>query len=158
MNSTLNTTSTRLSRSLQKLMLEAVRSPRRAAITIGRSADATATPSTDICVECFGEPARRWSIAVAPHAISEKDLHAIRKYMNRPVRRWPTALILIPQLFGWGVGFTGLYAASTICPCCGQVGCALGIGTMGIVGGLTATVMSCCRWRRRKRKKEPQSC
>lgn len=148
------TNNMRLSQTLRRLMLDAVRSPRRATITVSQSATGI---NTNICVDCPGESARRWSLAVAPHAVSERDIRPIRKFMNRPARRWPAALLLIPQFLGWGVGFTGLYAASTVCPCCGQVGCALGIGTMGIMGGLTATVMSCFR-RRRKREKEPQPC
>jgi len=81
-----------------------------------------------------------------------------RSTIERPMRRWSGALAMIPQLLGWGIGFTGLFAASSICPCCGQVGCAVGIGTMGIMGGLTATVVSCLRWRWRKRNEEPKSC
>ena len=68
------------------------------------------------------------------------------------------ALAMIPQLLGWGVGFTGLFAATSVCPCCGQVGCAVGIGTMGIMGGLAATVVSLLRWRRRSQNGESTSC
>jgi hypothetical protein len=75
-------------------MLEAVRSPRRATITISQSATGT---NTDICVECPGESARRWSLVIAPHAVSERDIRPIRKFVNRPARRWPAALLLIPQ-------------------------------------------------------------
>ena len=83
---------------------------------------------------------------------------ASRLMIERPMRRWRVALTMIPQLLGYSVGFTGLFAASTVCPHCGQVGCAVGIGTMGIMGGLAATVVSCLRWRWRKRNEEPTPC
>ena len=75
---------------------------------------------------------------------------------DRPLRRWRLALPSIPQFLGWSVGFTGLFAASSVCPCCGQVGCPVGTSTIGILGGLTAIVVSCWRWRRRKPNEEPK--
>ena len=153
-----HTASTRLSQPLRELALETVRSPKQTVITISPSVDKTAAPNTNTCLECSGESVCRCSLAATPHAVSEKDIQPARKSLERPIRRWPVALAMIPQLLGWSVGFTGLYAASTVCPHCGQVGCALGIGTMGIMGGLTATVMSCLRWRRRKRNEEPKPC
>lgn len=77
---------------------------------------------------------------------------------DRPVRRWRSALASIPQFLGWSVGLTGLVAASSVCPCCGQVGCPVGTSTIGVLGGLAAIVVSCLRWRRRKPTEEPKSC
>ena len=129
-------------------------------ITISSSVDKTVAPSTEICLECSGEPVCRCSHSVASHAHahSEKCSQPTGNSGERPRRRWPTALTMIPQILGYGVGFTGLFAASTVCPCCGQVGCAVGIGTMGLMGGLVATVMSCLRWQRRHRNGESKPC
>jgi hypothetical protein len=151
-----DTSREQLSQPFGKHTLGTTQAPIQTVVSL--SVDKTAAPSADICLECSGEPVCRCSHAAAPNTVSEKGIQPIRIVLERPKRRWPIALAVIPQLLGWGVGFSGLYAASTVCPHCGQVGCAVGIGTMGIMGGLTATVVSCLRWRRRKRDEEPKPC
>ncbi len=146
---------TRVSPTIRRLMLEAVRSPRRVGVTIFPTSNGE---STEIHLQCEDGSARRWVIAAQPCDISENDIRPIRKFLQKPSRCWSSILTAIPQLLGWSVGATGLFAASTMCPCCGQFGCALGVGTMGIMGGLTAAIMSCIHRRRHKQQEEPQSC
>ena len=145
----------RLSPAVQQLVLEATASPRQAGVTITPTSDGA---HTEIRLACADGLARQWTFAVAPHAITDKDIRPIRRFLRRPANRSRTALVGVLQFIGWSVGFTGLYAASTTCPCCGQVGCPVGVGTVGIMGGLTAAVVSCFRWRRRKRNEEPKPC
>jgi hypothetical protein len=139
--------------SLRRLMLEAIRSPRRAGITIAPAGDGQ---STEIRVTCDDGHVRRWTVRAFPQSVSDRDVRPIRKFLARPKSRLSGWLLLVPQLLGWSVGLTGLFAASTICPCCGQVGCALGVGTMGIMGGLTASILSFVR--RRRKVEGSQSC
>jgi hypothetical protein len=50
------------------------------------------------------------------------------------------------RLIGWWYGFTGLYTMFTVCPCCGQQVCPVGLGIAGTVGAfLTLCVQD---WRR----------
>lgn len=42
------------------------------------------------------------------------------------------------RFFGWWFGFTGLYAAFSVCPFCGQQGCPVGLATSGTIGGFFA--------------------
>jgi hypothetical protein len=139
--------------SLRRLMLEAIRSPRRAGITITPAGDGR---GTEIRVNCDDGNVRRWTVRALPQSVSDRDLRPIRRFLTRPQRRLSGWLMLAPQLLGWSVGLTGFFAASTICPCCGQVGCALGVGTMGIMGGLTASILAFVR--RRRKVEAPQSC
>jgi len=39
------------------------------------------------------------------------------------------------RFIGLWLGFTGLYAAFSVCPFCGQPGCPVGLATSGAVGG-----------------------
>ena len=41
----------------------------------------------------------------------------------------------------WWLIFSGIYASSSVCPFCGQLGCPVGGASAGIVGGLFALVI-----------------
>ena len=41
----------------------------------------------------------------------------------------------------WWLGFTGLIAASSICPFCGRPGCPVGIGAATTMGGILSLFM-----------------
>jgi hypothetical protein len=41
----------------------------------------------------------------------------------------------------WFLTFFGIYASSSVCPCCGTPGCPVGIGGAAVVGGVFA-----CLW------------
>ncbi len=80
----------------------------------------------------------------------------MRRFLRRPAGRWWAALGTVLQFLGWSVGLTGLFAASTACPCCGQVDCPLGVGAMGIMGALTTAIVSRIHRRRHQQDQEPQ--
>jgi hypothetical protein len=40
----------------------------------------------------------------------------------------------------WWLIFSGIYASSSVCPCCGRLGCPVGGASAGLVGGLCALV------------------
>jgi len=52
---------------------------------------------------------------------------------------------LFRLLASW-FGFTGLYAAFSVCPLCGQQGCPVGIASAGTVGALGALCLQ--DWKR----------
>jgi hypothetical protein len=41
----------------------------------------------------------------------------------------------------WFLAFFGIYASSSVCPCCGTPGCPVGVGGAALVGGVFA-----CLW------------
>ena len=45
------------------------------------------------------------------------------------------------RLFIWWLTFMGIYASSSVCPFCGQVGCPVGMAGAGLVGGFFALVI-----------------
>lgn len=50
------------------------------------------------------------------------------------------------RLIAYWLGFTGLYAAFSVCPFCGQQGCPMGMASAGTVGAFFAL---CCQdWKR----------
>lgn len=46
------------------------------------------------------------------------------------------------RLIAKWLGFTGLYAAFAVCPCCGQPGCPVGIGSAGIIGAFAVLIFN----------------
>lgn len=57
-----------------------------------------------------------------------------------------SVLGIVVRFFAWWFGFAGIYAMTATCPCCGQVGCPVGAGGAGVVGGLLALGMQ--NWRK----------
>ena len=41
----------------------------------------------------------------------------------------------------WWLIFSGIYAGSSVCPFCGQIGCPVGGASAGLVGGLFALII-----------------
>nr|WP_321404652.1 hypothetical protein [uncultured Desulfobacter sp.] len=50
------------------------------------------------------------------------------------------------RLFASWLGFTGLYAAFSVCPFCGQQGCPVGMASAGTVGAFLALCLQ--DWKR----------
>ena len=71
-------------------------------------------------------------LSPAVQQVTSKDIRPVRRFCaGPPAAGGPLGTVL--QFLGWSVGLTGLFAASTACPCCGQVNCPLGVGAMGIM-------------------------
>jgi hypothetical protein len=45
------------------------------------------------------------------------------------------------RFFTWWLMISGIYASSSVCPFCGQMGCPVGAASAGIVGGFFALVV-----------------
>ncbi|GAB6096160.1 hypothetical protein JCM14469_24130 [Desulfatiferula olefinivorans] len=65
--------------------------------------------------------------------LSEMPNH---KTPQGPARRSPFGHLF--RFIGKWFGFTGLYAAFSVCPFCGQAGCPVGVGLAGSVGAFFA--------------------
>ena len=53
-------------------------------------------------------------------------------------RRWNQVVFQMVSLWG---AFTGLLAIAAPCPCCGRVGCPVGLGMSAIAGGVLALIV-----------------
>jgi hypothetical protein len=72
--------------------------------------------------------------------IQGKDALAEIPSRRQKLSRLPGAGHAVKFLTWWLI-FSGLYASSSVCPCCGRVGCPVGAAGAGIVGGLFALVI-----------------
>jgi hypothetical protein len=51
------------------------------------------------------------------------------------------AFAKIIHFFKWWLGLTGLIAATSVCPFCGQPGCPVGVGAATTIGGILSLFM-----------------
>lgn len=67
---------------------------------------------------------------------------------TRQVRRSAKRRLLAPlaRFFGWWAGMFAFLAAFSVCPFCGQAGCAGGPAFAGLLGGISAFFMSALHW------------
>lgn len=84
---------------------------------------------------------RRWRLPRPPHEVTDDDLAPIRRSLV--CRSWLSAWLGRAFRFGgWWLGFTCYFAIGSVCPCCGQAGCAMGIGAVGALGAAATLVLS----------------
>ena len=70
--------------------------------------------------------------------ITKEDFQKISKEIEAPIfRRFPIVGSLF-RFFGMWFAVSSIYAMSSVCPFCGQPGCVVGSGSVGLVGGLFA--------------------
>jgi hypothetical protein len=73
---------------------------------------------------------------------------------TQPLRRSAKRRLLAPfaRFFGWWAGMFAFLAAFSVCPVCGQPGCAGGPAFAGLLGGVSAFFLSVLRLGRRRQK------
>ena len=73
---------------------------------------------------------------------------------TRQFRRSAKRRLLAPlaRFFGWWAGLFAFLAAFSVCPFCGQPGCAGGPAFAGVLGGISAFFLSALRLGRRRQK------
>jgi hypothetical protein len=84
---------------------------------------------------------RCFRIARPAHEVTDADLAPARRFLERRSRLagWGARAA---GLAGWWLGFTGLFAMGSICPCCGRADCVLGIGVAGTFGAIATLTLS----------------
>jgi len=72
--------------------------------------------------------------------------HHHQRHHSKASGFWPR----LWRFLGFWMGISGLYASSTVCPCCGQVGCPVGLAAAGVLGGGLAFILTYARriWNR----------
>jgi hypothetical protein len=64
-----------------------------------------------------------------------KIFRGINKFYHSPV------IGRLLRFFTWWFIISGIYASSSVCPFCGQMGCPVGAASAGMVGGFFALVV-----------------
>jgi len=70
--------------------------------------------------------------------ITDKDIIELKKATKDTILKKYPVLGKLFNIFGWWFIFTGSYTLLNVCPCCGQVGCPVGIGVISVYAGIMA--------------------
>jgi hypothetical protein len=93
---------------------------------------------TEVTIEQKNGKKFQYQINKSITEVAEKDIKRLRRCAKfEKLKKLP----IIGNLFrflGLWLAFTGVYAMFSVCPFCGQVGCPVGAGSAGIVGGFFA--------------------
>lgn len=87
-----------------------------------------------------GEP-QQFEIPKPLDRVSRRDIYKLvaKKMDEKGEKRSVMGKVI--RFFAWWFGFSSLYAMFAVCPFCGQIGCPVGMGSVGFVGGFFALLM-----------------
>lgn len=96
---------------------------------------------TDVTVRLGKNHLHKYTVPKPLAGITYEDVKLLRTTIEaNTVKKHP----ILGHLFwflGWWFAFSGLYAMFAVCPFCGQVGCPVGAGSSGLIGGFFALCM-----------------
>lgn len=99
------------------------------------------TSFTEIMIEEKRDQKKHYQIKKTIDEISEKDIRKLRRFDKfEKLKRLPVIGNLFRFLGLW-LAFTGVYTMFSVCPFCGQIGCPVGTGSAGVVGGFFALIV-----------------
>jgi len=106
------------------------------------SHDKSASSHTEITIEAATGGNKQFIIKKSIGEITEQDIQKLQRFARfERLKKLP----IIGNLFrfmGLWAAFTGMYAMFSVCPFCGQVGCPIGAGSAGLVGGFFALAVN----------------
>jgi len=93
---------------------------------------------TEVTIEQKSNKKFQYQINKPINEVTEKDIKRLQRFVKfEKLKKLP----IIGNLFrflGLWLAFTSVYAMFSICPFCGQVGCPVGAGSAGVIGGFFA--------------------
>jgi len=96
---------------------------------------------TEITVRDKFDQNRQYTIKKSVTEITQKDIQRLRRYVKfERLKKLPVIGNLF-RFIGLWIAFTGIYSMFAVCPFCGQLGCPVGAGSAGVVGGFFALVV-----------------
>ncbi len=99
------------------------------------------TDKTTIQIAFQHNGSRQFEIRRPLNKVSRRDVYKLVEKEVEASGEKRSFLGNIIRFFAWWFGFSGLYAMFAVCPFCGQVGCPVGMGSVGFVGGFFALLM-----------------
>ncbi len=93
---------------------------------------------TELTIEQKSGKRFQYQINKQINRVTEQDIKRLRRFAKfEKLKQLP----IIGNLFrflGLWLAFTGVFAMFSVCPFCGQMGCPVGAGSAGVVGGFFA--------------------
>lgn len=137
----MNKNSENIKQQLQQWIRDAFRLSNDADIYISEHQDGDSkfdSSHTEVTIEQKIGRKFQYQINKPMNEISENDIKRLRRFDKlEKLKKLP----IIGNLFrflGLWLAFTGVYAMFSVCPFCGQVGCPVGAGSAGVIGGFFA--------------------
>jgi hypothetical protein len=95
---------------------------------------------TVIIVHSCKDHTHEYTIPKPPDDIKYEDIELLRTTDGHKHHTHKKNAILgyLFRFSIWWAGISGIYAITVACPCCGQVGCPVGVGSASLVGGFLA--------------------
>ena len=125
---------------IQSWIIEAFNLPKKTMIDITkRECVEEWFHSTDtvITVHSCKDHTHEYTIPKPPANIKYEDIELLRtadEHENH-IHKKNTILGYLFRFSIWWLSLSGLYMVFATCPCCGQVGCPVGAGSAGLIGG-----------------------
>jgi hypothetical protein len=133
-------TTINLNQEIQCCIIEAFNLPKEIMVDISRRECVEEQPSstdTVITVHSCKDNTHEYTIPKPPADIQYEDIELLRTLDEHEhhIHKKNTILGYLFRFSIWWLSLSGLYMLFAACPCCGQVGCPVGAGTAGLVGG-----------------------
>lgn len=126
---------------LQQWIGDTFRLPKDAIINISQHRDDENKPDsshTNITIKNKSGKNFHYQINKPINKVTEKEIKRLRRFIKfEKLKKLPVIGNLFRFLGLW-LAFTGVYAMFSVCPFCGQVGCPVGAGSAGVIGGFFA--------------------
>ena len=132
---------TNTNQQLRRWIVEAFNLPKGTAVTASeRECNGEQCPSivTDVTVHLGKNHAHKYTIPKPLGDMTYEDIKLLRTTIEAHVVKKHPILGRLFHFFGCWFACSVLYAMSAVCPFCGQVGCPVGAGSAGLVGGFFA--------------------
>ncbi len=101
---------------------------------------AGAGAATEIVIHIGRSRKAVFTIEKSVGAVSTQDISDVRDRAKAAALSSHPVMSRLFRLFGWWVIFAGSFTLFSVCPVCGQVGCPIGVGIIGIVAGVLAVM------------------
>ena len=99
------------------------------------------TGQTVITITQDGDEPYQYTIKKSKAEITEKDIQKLRRFIKFEKLKQVPIIGNLFRFLGLWLAFTGVYAMFAVCPFCGQVGCPVGAGSAGVIGGFFALIV-----------------
>jgi hypothetical protein len=129
---------------LKQWIIEAFHLTEKTIIKIAEHATSTAeqaTSQTVITINQNNDEPYRYTIKKPKAGIAEKDIHKLRRFIKFEKLKQVPIIGNLFRFLGLWIAFTGVYTIFAVCPFCGQMGCPVGAGSAGVIGGFFALIV-----------------